>query len=48
MIHSYDYQNQYRFLTAIYTIRQTTVSAPAAMKKVQLILVKRRFWLVSR
>ena len=43
-----NYQNQYRFLTATYAMRQATTRMPAPMKKVQLMLVKRRFWLVSR
>lgn len=38
-----NYQNQYRFLTATYAMRQTTTRMPAPMKKVQLMLVKRRF-----
>lgn len=38
-----NYQNQYRFLTATYAMRQATTRMPAPMKKVQLMLVKRRF-----
>ena len=34
-----NYQNQYRFLTATYAMRQATTRMPAPMKKVQLMLV---------